>query len=235
MGAALVHQLAQSGARVAAVARRGDVLEKLAADVAARTGRDDAVIPVAHDVTQLGETEVVFEKVAAALGGVDLIIYAAGTMPAVAPEQFDADTDREVVTVNLTAAMAWLDHAATRFQELRSGTIVGIGSMAGERGRRGNPGYGAAKAGLHTYLESLRNRLATKGVKVVTVKPGFIDTEMTKGLPGLFWLISADEAATQILAAAKRGSVTVYVPKRWRYVSLVIRAIPSAVFRWLPI
>jgi hypothetical protein len=72
-------------------------------------------------------------------------------------------------------------------------------------------------------------------VSVVTIKPGFIDTDLTRGMPGLFWLISADEAARKILAAARRGSVTAYVPARWRLVGLIIRHIPSFVFRRMKI
>ena len=77
---------------------------------------------------------------------------------------------------------------------------------AGERGRRGNPAYCTAKSALSTYLESLRNRLARYGVNVVTIKPGFVDTAMTKGKPGLFWLISPEQAATASMDLIRRGT-----------------------------
>jgi short-subunit dehydrogenase len=88
---------------------------------------------------------------------------------------------------------------------------------------------------MGTYLEALRNRLSRFGVKVVTIKPGFVDTVMTKGKPGVFWVISPQDAARQILSAAKSGATVAYVPKRWRYVMAVIRSIPSFVFKRLPI
>ena len=135
--------------------------------------------------------------------------------------------------VNLRGAVAWLDPVADRFNRLGRGTIVGIGSVAGDRGRSGNPAYCTSKAGLHTYLESIRNRVARKGVRVVTVKPGFVDTAMTRGLDGLFWLISADRAAEIILGHARRGTTVAYVPARWRWVMLIIRSIPSFLFRRL--
>jgi decaprenylphospho-beta-D-erythro-pentofuranosid-2-ulose 2-reductase len=169
------------------------------------------------------------------MGGLDLVIYAAGVQPRVAPDEYDTGKDRFMVEVNVTGAMAWLNEAARRFERAGSGTIIGIGSIAGDRGRRGNPAYGASKAALEHFLEALRNRLARKGVSVVTIKPGFIDTDLTRGMPGLFWLISADEAARKILAAARRGSVTAYVPARWRLVGLIIRHVPSFVFRRMKI
>ena len=234
IGAAIVERLARDGVRTAAVARRQEELEKLAA-AAAGVGRQAVVLPVVHDVRDVDGIPLVFERVCAALGGLDLIVYAAGVLPRLGPDQYDTAVDRETITVNFTGAVAWLNEAAARFSVAGSGTIVGIGSMAGERGRRGNPVYGATKAALATYLESLRNRLSTNGVRVVTAKPGFVDTPMTEGLAGMFWLVSADDAARQILEGAVRGASTVYVPPRWRPVGVVVRAIPSAVFRRLPV
>ena len=118
----------------------------------------------------------------------------------------------------------------------RGGCIVGISSIAGDRGRRGAPAYGASKAGFTTFLESLRNRLSRAGVNVVTIRPGFVDTAMTRGMEGLFWLISADRAAEIILGHARAGgSRDRHVPARWGLVSLVIRCIPSWLFRRLSI
>src|SRR2546423_2606901 len=109
MGAAIVRLLAADGVKVAAVARRPDALEKLAASVGETTGRDDLVITAAHDVRDVDEVPVVFERLCAALGGIDLIVYAAGTMPRVGPQEFDAAVDVDTVAVNLTGAVAWLD------------------------------------------------------------------------------------------------------------------------------
>jgi NAD(P)-dependent dehydrogenase (short-subunit alcohol dehydrogenase family) len=139
-----------------------------------------------------------------------------------------------MVEVNLLGAVAWLDLAAPYFEAQRSGTIVGISSIAGERGRRGNPVYCTSKAALTTFLESLRNRLSRYGVNVVTIKPGFVETAMTRGKQGLFWLISPAEAAEQVLALARRGSsASGFVPRRWGLVAWVVRNLPSFVFRKL--
>jgi NAD(P)-dependent dehydrogenase (short-subunit alcohol dehydrogenase family) len=119
----------------------------------------------------------------------------------------------------------------------RRGTIVGVSSVAGDRGRRGNPVYAASKAGMNSVLESLRNRLARHGVTVCTIRPGYVATPMTAGLnlPATM-TISADAAARLLLAAArKKRGVDVYVPAKWAPIMFVIRHIPSLVFRRLSI
>lgn len=230
IGEALVKELALSGCRVAAVARRGDLLESLAAGVRTATGQD-LVIPVVHDVRDGAEAPALLQRAAAGLGGLDLVIYAAGAMPPLGEDEYDFEKERLMVEVNVLGAMAWLGPAAERFARAGGGTLVGISSIAGDRGRRGNPVYCTTKAALNTYLEGLRNRTARHGVKVVTIKPGFVDTAMTRGKPGLFWLISAEEAARQILKQAARGVTIAYVPARWAVVGFVIRNIPSFIFR----
>lgn len=97
----------------------------------------------------------------------------------------------------------------------------------------GSPVYNASKAGLDTYVEGLRNRLSRYGVKVITVKPGFIDTELLKNAARTFWVISPEEAAARTLEAAERGRQVVYIPPRWRLVSLIVSALPSVIFRRL--
>jgi short-subunit dehydrogenase len=232
MGAAIARQLAVDGCSVALVARREDRLEAVACDIRAAGGK---AIVAAHDVGNLSQVPALFEKICRELGGLDLVVYACGVLEPVAIDEYDTDKDLQTLTVNLLGAVAWLNPAAERFGRIGSGTIIGIGSVAGDRGRVGSPIYNTSKAGLETYLEALRNRLHRQGVRVVTIKPGFIDTEMTQGMPGLFWLISASEAARRILRIARRGSVTAYVPARWRLVMLIIRSIPSFIFRRLSV
>jgi len=110
-----------------------------------------------------------------------------------------------------------------------------VGSVAGDRGRIGNYVYGAAKAGFHTYLSGLRNRLTKSGGHVVTVKPGFVDTGMTWGLDGMFLVASPDDVARDILKAVNKGRNTVYTPFFWRYIMLIIRHIPEFLFKKMSI
>ena len=234
MGAALVRQLAREGYRVAALARRGAELAELqraCAEDCARTG--GAVLVRVHDVLRAEQAAGLFEQLVRELGGLDLFVYAVGIMPKIEPDEYDTEKDLDIVNANVSGLIAWTNPAATLFRTQRGGTIVGISSIAGDRGRKGNPAYCTSKAATNTYLEALRNRLSEVGVHVCTIKPGYVDTAMTRGMDGLFWVISAEEAARQILAAARNRVNTRYVPLRWQAVGTVLKLIPSFVFRKL--
>ncbi|HZH99135.1 MAG TPA: SDR family NAD(P)-dependent oxidoreductase [Fimbriimonadaceae bacterium] len=227
IGAELVIQLAARGCKVAAVARRIDRLEALA------LADPEHIFGYQHDVRDYDAAPAAFAEITKHLGGLDLVIYASGVMPEVGPGEFDFEKDREIIEVNTLGAMAWLDLAAVRFSQVGAGTIVGIGSVAGDRGRAGQPAYHASKAALATYLESLRNRLWKKGVEVVTIKPGPVQTEMTKRL-GLKNAMPADKAAELILKkSAKTGEH--YLKITHRVIFAIIRLIPGPLFRRLPL
>jgi decaprenylphospho-beta-D-erythro-pentofuranosid-2-ulose 2-reductase len=231
IGAALAVELGREGAAVALLARRESELAAVAEAVRQAGGRATSY---PHDVTDYDSVPGLLERIEGDLGGLDLVVYAAGVMPEVVEGEYDFAKDRQMIEVNLLGAMAWFDLAAARFEARRAGTLVGISSIAGERGRRGAPGYGTSKAALTTYLEALRNRVSRYGVNVVTAKPGFVDTVMTRGKKGLFWLVSPQQAAARILALAHRGSsASGFVPPRWGLVALIVRTIPSFVFRQL--
>lgn len=228
IGAALARSLAASGAQVAVVARRAAPLAELAAQFPGQ------VRYYVHDVRDAGSVPELLARIVSDLGGLDAFLYSAGVMPRIDEGEYNVEKDREMIEVNLLGAMAWINPVAARFEAARTGTILAISSIAGERGRRGNPGYCTSKAALSTYLESMRNRCSRYGVNVVTIKPGFVETDMTRGLPGLFWTISADEAARQTLALARRGtSASGFVPARWGWVARAVRWIPSFLFRKL--
>jgi short-subunit dehydrogenase len=228
IGEAMARQLAQAGADVAIVARRESELTRLAGEYPGK------LRPYVHDVANVDEVPALFERIERDLGPVDGLIYAAGVMPKIEEGEYAFEKDRAMVTVNLLGAMAWMNQAAARFEAARAGTILGISSIAGERGRRGNPAYCTTKAALTTYLESLRNRCSRYGVNVVTIKPGFVDTAMTRGMKGLFWLISPEKAAQNSLVLARKGSSgSAFVPSRWALVALIVRSLPSFIFRKL--
>lgn len=235
IGAAIAERLAAGGCRTALVARRAAELDARRRAIDAAAGEAGRALAFVHDVTDVGAVPALFQRVCHELGGLDFLVYAAGIMPRVGPDDWDAAVDRAIVETNVVGAMAWCNEAAARFARGRAGTIVGISSVAGDRGRRGNPAYHASKAALDAYLESVRNRVARAGVRVVTAKPGPVDTPMTRGMDRLPFLVTADAAADAILAAAARGAVTVYVPARWRPIMFVLRNIPSAVFRHLDV
>jgi len=234
IGAALARRLAGEGTRVALVARREEKLRELASAINRETGEERALSFV-HDVRNRGEVPALLQEIARALGGLDLVVYAAGISHNVAFEEYDTAKDVDMIEVNLLGAMAWLNPVAERFGRLGRGTIVGIGSIAGDRGRSGAPAYNTSKAALHTYLEALRNRIGRRGVRVVTLKPGFVETEMVAGMGKLPMMISADRAAEIMVRKIRRGVVTAYIPARWRLVSWVVRSVPSCIFKYLKV
>ncbi len=223
LGLALVEALVAQGAKVAVVGRDFSKLEELSAEV----------ISVPHDVRETEQAERLFMETTQALGGLDLFIYAAGVMPPVEPNEFDTAKDREMILVNDMGAVAWINACAARFAGTGHGCIVGIGSAAGDRGRQGQPVYNASKAFLHTYLEAVRNRLAKRGVSVVTIKPGPIATPMTAHMDQSK-MMSLAVAAAKVLAHVGRNGEFYLSPVHWLAMR-VIQNIPSFLFRRLKV
>jgi decaprenylphospho-beta-D-erythro-pentofuranosid-2-ulose 2-reductase len=229
IGEAIARRLAAEGTRVALLARRGDELQRVADEI----GPERALVRT-HDVIDGHAVPELWDEIEAAIGDVDLLVYASGLVIPVDEHEYTYEKDERMIAVNLVGAMAWLDQAAVRMEARRGGTIIGISSIAGDRGRRGNPLYGTSKAALNHYLEALRNRLGVFGVHVCTIKPGYVDTAMTRG-KGLKGAIPAEQAARLILRAARLRLNVWYVPFKWTLVGLVLRLIPSFVFRRLEI
>ena len=158
-----------------------------------------------------------------------------GSMPP--QDAIDADPSliEGVIADSFTGPAELLQGLAPLMEDRGSGTIVGVGSVAGDRGRIGNYVYGAAKAGFHTYLSGLRNRLTRAGGHVVTVKPGFVDTAMTYGLEGMFLVASPDDIAQGILKAVAKKRNVVYLPWFWWGIMTIIRHVPEPIFKKMSI
>ena len=225
IGEAIARRLAKEGYVLALLARREENLKALCSEI--NQGDEVNAIAYPHDVTDFEAIPGLFQKILQDLQRLDLIVYVSGAMPLVDVTEFNFNKERQMVEVNLLGAMAWLGQAATLFQRMGAGQIVGISSVAGDRGRVPNPGYNTSKAALDTYLEALRNRLTRHGVNVLTVKPGFVETALSpKGIP-------PEKAATDIWRAMKRRRQLIYTPFFWRYIMLIIKYIPSFIFRRL--
>ncbi|HEV3311391.1 MAG TPA: SDR family NAD(P)-dependent oxidoreductase [Chloroflexota bacterium] len=234
IGEAVARQLAADGTIVTLVARRLDLLESIADSV--NEGRESEMARVVvADVRDADASDRAFQEVLERGPPLDLIVYSSGIMPKGSREGFPTREDVAAVETNLLGAVVWLNAAARYFQARGHGTIVGIGSIAGDRGRQGNPVYNATKAGLATYLEALRNRLARDGVTVVTIKPGFIRTPLI-GSNRVFPPASpADVAAADIIRAARAGRRVAYVPGWWWWVAAFIKIVPSPIMERLPL
>ncbi len=162
----------------------------------------------------------------------DVVVTAFGVLIE-GDESFNSPKESlESTLVNYTGVVSILGHLSKVMVERGSGTIIGISSVAGERGRGSNYVYGSAKAGVTAYLDGLRNYLADKGVHVMTVKPGYVDTKMKahKPTPRII-TASPDQVAKAILRGYKSNTNTVYVLWMWRWIMLIIRSIPEFIFK----
>jgi short-subunit dehydrogenase len=241
MGAALARRLVREGYRVALVARQRPALDALCQELNATTSSAGGAVSVSpaalayeHDVRDTDAAPALFARIAQEVVPLRLVIYAAGVMPRVTTgESFDSE--RDMFAVNVVGAMRWLGLAADHLAQQGTGTLVGLSSVAGDRGRPGNGAYMASKAALSTYLDSLRFRLRPRGVRVVTAKPGYVATAMTAGLKLPKPLtVSADRAARGILRAAQGGRAVAYVPGYWAAIMWLVRRLPSGVLARMP-
>lgn len=231
LGAALAQRLGAQGWRVALVARRADQLAALCDNLNASAGVSagaPVALPFPHDVRAYDDAPALFARIADAVAPLRLVIYAAGILPNVTTGTSFAD-ERATLEINTIGAMRWLGLAADHFERAGSGTLAGISSVAGDRGRPGDGAYQASKAALSSYLDSLRFRLKPKGVRVVTLRPGYVATPMIAGRATPKRLtVSTDTAAGAILRAIQRGTPVAYIPGTWRPIMWIVRHAPAA-------
>ncbi|MDF2679167.1 MAG: short-chain dehydrogenase [Brevibacillus sp.] len=164
------------------------------------------------------------------LGG---MVLAYGYMEDQQSAQADFRKAKQIIEVNFTSCVSILETAARYFERVRSGFIAVISSVAGDRGRQSNYIYGSSKGALSVYLQGLRSRMFASGVQVVTIKPGFVDTQMTYGLNGLFLVAKPHDTAKRVCLAIQKGQDIVYVPGFWALIMMVIKAMPEQVFKRL--
>src|SRR5215216_66903 len=234
IGEALARRLAREGYTLGLLARREEKLASLCEEINRTTGEERARAYV-HDVVEYEKIPPLLRRIVAELGGLDLVVFVAGVnYPPGGIDKYNFENDRKMIEVNLIGAMAWLHPISEMFQAAKAGQIVGIASVAGDRGRVGNPGYNTSKAGLATYLEALRNRLTRHGVNILTVKPGFMHTSMLQAAQGPTpFAISPEKAAEDIWKAMKKRKQVIYTASIWRWIMLAIQHTPSVIFRRL--
>jgi short-subunit dehydrogenase len=220
--------LAQRGSRFHLVGRDARKLEAVRADLAAR-GAPAVTISVA-DLDDVGRHAQLLDEASAAMGAIDAALIAQGTLPEQAMTERDVDLAARALHTNFVAPALLIAHLANRFEAQGRGTLVAISSVAGDRGRATNYVYGSAKAALSTFLEGLRGRMHGKGVHVVTIKPGFVDTPMTARFrKGALWA-SPETVGAAIVRAMDRGSGEVYVPWFWWPIMFILRHVPAPIF-----
>ncbi|MES2142021.1 MAG: SDR family NAD(P)-dependent oxidoreductase [Pseudomonadota bacterium] len=181
------------------------------------------------DITLLNEHRSFFEKMLEKIGRVHGVLMAIGLLD----KQY---SPTEIIAANFSGPVAILDICADYLSSQKKGFIIGLSSVAGDRGRQSNYVYGASKSALTTYLQGLRGYLHPYQVHVLTVKLGLIDTKMTfGGSYPLFLAACPQKAGLKIINALDKGKESVYVPKIWRIIMLIIRLIPEKIFKYLKI
>ncbi len=232
MARAFARQSAEQGAALLLLGRDLPELKRLATDCKLRGALDAE--PVAFDARKPETFQAIIDDAARSSDTLCAAVFV-GSMPDQAEIDADPGLIDGVVQDSFTGPAQFLQRLAPVLEERGGGTVIGVGSVAGDRGRVGNYVYGAAKAGFATYLSGLRNRLGRKGVHVMTVKPGFVDTGMTWGLEGMFLVASPEEVAASLHKAVIKKRNVIYVPFFWRYIMLIIRTIPEFIFKKLSI
>lgn len=226
---ATARRYASRGARLFLIARQAQRLEDIASDLRVRGAADVACAIL--DVNDHAAQAEVLAKAWSFLGEVDTVLIAHGTLPNQVECERVVETAVAEFTTNATSTIALMTSMATKLEAQRHGALAVISSVAGDRGRQSNYLYGAAKAAVTAFASGLRQRLFKAGVVVVTIKPGFVDTPMTRDFPkGLLWA-KPDAIAKGIVRAMDRRRSTVYLPGFWSLIMLIIRHIPEPVFK----
>lgn len=233
--------IAQAAAREWAT--RGESFVLVARDrVKLDTIRDDLIARGAGEVVILrenflehGASGPLCSKLEDLQLDLDVLFVACGMLPDAERAALDMEYLENTLRVNFIGILPYLEWAGRKFAQQRSGTIAVISSVAADRGRKGNYQYGAAKAGLDTYLSGLRNLLSKEGVHVLTIRPGFVDTPMTRSMKKGLLFSSPDRVGSDIVRAVARRSEILYSPWYWRWIMFVICAIPEKLFKRMTI
>lgn len=225
---ATARQLAGSGERFFLVGRDRGKLDQVAADLQVRGAQEVHVF--ACDLAVPAEVLASIDALYGALGTVDVVLLAHGTLPDQKVCEADAGQTVAALEINALSHISLLTLLAARFEQQGNGTIAVITSVAGDRGRKSNYVYGTAKRALSTFLDGLRHRLAATQVRVIDIRPGFVDTPMTADFKkGALWA-APDTVGADIVRAIEKGRPIVYTPWFWRYIMLIIRNVPAFVF-----
>lgn len=224
---------AEQGNRLVLVGRNSENLAVMAADLKIRGAK--LVEVYCTDLNDFSLHEAILQFAINSLGSIDLILIAHGTLPDQQLTQRSVELTMKELSTNALSTISLLTLVANIFESQKSGTIAVITSVAGDRGRQSNYIYGSAKAMVTTFLSGLRQRLAPQGIAVITIKPGFVDTPMTKEFKkGLLWA-QPQQVAKSIVRACEKGSSVIYTPSFWALIMLIIKIIPERVFQKLKI
>lgn len=220
---------AEHGDRIFLAARNKDKLLAMERDLSLRGACQ--IKTAFFEATDFDSHPKLIEEAINALGGLDAVLIAQGTLPNQKKCEESVENTLKELTINALSVISLLTILANFFEMQRSGSIAVLSSVAGDRGRKSNYVYGAAKAAITTFLQGLRNRLASSGVHVMTIKPGFVETPMTASFKkGMIWA-SPESVAKSIVIGIQKKRDVLYTPFFWREIMVIIRSIPESLFK----
>jgi short-subunit dehydrogenase len=222
---------AKEGAALYLCARDEQELQRLCGDLRVR-GAGEVKYSV-FDARTAETAIAAIEKCLSVFPDLDGLLVAHGILPDQALCESDVDVMTAAMEINFLNPAAILTRLAPHFEGLKQGTIAVISSVAGDRGRQSNYVYGAAKGALSVFLSGLRQRLHKAGVRVLTIKPGFVDTPMTEHFKKGLLFVGPEVIAKGIYRAMDQNKDVVYLPWFWQGIMLIIRNIPESVFKKL--
>jgi NAD(P)-dependent dehydrogenase (short-subunit alcohol dehydrogenase family) len=231
MGRSVGRKLSERGDALYLLGRNPEQLDKSAADFAARGPAGTQVSHTHLDLSDPSTFVPALDAAEAALGGLECVIVTAAMFAT--QDELEADTElaARLLDVNFTKTIVFCEEVRKRMLARGGGTLVVFSSVAGERGRKTVGIYGATKAGLSHYLESLDHKYRDQGLVTICVKPGFVKTGATAGLKPPPFAGEPDEVATSVVKAIDRGTPLIYAPAIWQLVMLAIRNLPRLVMR----
>ncbi|MCH9681103.1 MAG: SDR family NAD(P)-dependent oxidoreductase [Deltaproteobacteria bacterium] len=231
IGRALARAMVARGDTVFLLGRSASDLADSAADLQVRGNNEATVGTATCDLEDPATFEPALAAAHEALGGLDAVIVTAGMFATQDALEADRALLTRMLTVNFAHTVVFCEHAKTRLLEDGGGVLCVFSSVAGDRGRKPVVLYGASKAGLSAYLEGLDHREHGRGLRTVCIKPGFVRTSMTAGLPEPPFASDAEPVALRALAAIDRSRPITYAPRIWGLIMLVIRWVPRFVMR----
>jgi len=224
--------LARLGCELLLVARSPERLADLQSDLSVRGAQQ--VVTYCADMASIQQHAAIFEFARSTFPDFDTVLLAYGSMHDQKDSETSVDTMLEELQVNFVSATAILTLFAADLERRRTGCLAAITSVAGDRGRRSNYVYGSSKGALSLFLQGLRSRLHPAGVRVITIKPGPVQTPMTDHMPNSARFADPKQVARDIVDALERRSPDVlYTPKIWRYVMTAVQQIPETIFKRL--
>ena len=231
IGRALARRLAARGDRLHLLGRDLAELATCAADLQARMPSGGQVTWSACDLEQPQAFGAAVAEADGALAGFDTVIITAGLFATQPKLEADLAFTQRLLTVNFANTVLFCEHLRGYLLARGGGTLCVFSSVAGDRGRKPVVLYGASKAGLSAYLEGLDHKFRASGLKTICVKPGFVRTGMTEGLPEPPFAADPDQVAAAVVGAIDKGTPVIYAPPIWALVMLVVRTLPRMVMR----